>query len=160
MSATNQQTENTNREVVITCTFDAPRTLVWEAWTDPRHITQWWGPKGFSSSSCEMDLRVGGIFRLNLLGPDGALYPCKGVCREIKAPERIVYAGEAEACHSCGAGLPPRSLVTVTFAEHNGMTTLTIHTVFESGSDREAAIQVGYSKGWVECLERLATTLS
>jgi uncharacterized protein YndB with AHSA1/START domain len=154
-----QTTDPTLAELVITRIFDAPRELVWQAWTDPKHLAQWWGPKGFNSSACEMDLLVGGRFSLDLCAPNGVIYPCKGTYLEIKIPERIVYSSAADGTQPCGAGLPPRSVVTVTFFEHQGKTTLTIHTRFESDSDREASLQSGYSTGWAQCLERLAGAL-
>ncbi|MBF0292407.1 MAG: SRPBCC domain-containing protein [Nitrospinae bacterium] len=148
------------RELVITRVFDAPRALVWQVWTDPKHIMRWWGPNGFSNSSCESDLRVGGRFHLNMSAPDGATYPCKGIYREIAEPERIVYESEADESHPCGAGLPPRSLVTLTFAESDGKTTLTLHTSFESEARRDAANKAGFSGSWTECLERLGEYLN
>lgn len=143
-------------EIVLSRTFNAPRALVWKAWTDPQHIMQWWGPKGFNNSSCASDLRVGGTFHLNMCGPDGNTYPCKGIFREIVEPERLVYDSEANEGHPCGAGLPPRSLVTITLTERNNQTTLTLHTRFESVARKEAANAAGYSVSWGEALERLA----
>lgn len=147
----------TGHELIITRTFDAPRALVWKAWTDPQHVMQWWGPNGFSNSSCESELQVGGRFHLNMCAPDGNSYPCKGIYREIKEPERIVYDSEADEGHPCGAGLPPRSLVTITFAEHDNKTTLTLHTRFETAARLDAANKAGYSTSWGEALGRLAT---
>ena len=149
-----------DREIVISRVFDAPRELVWQAWTDPQHIMQWWGPKGFNNSSCEMELRVGGTFHLNMCAPDGNTYPCKGIFREIVEPERIVYDSEADESHPCGAGLPPRSVVTVTFSEHGDKTTLTLHTRFENEARRDAANQAGFSSSWGECLGRLEDFLT
>ncbi len=146
----------TGHELVITRTFDAPRALVWKAWTDPAHVMQWWGPNGFSNSSCESELQVGGRFHLNMCAPDGNSYPCKGIYREITEPERIVYDSEADEGHPCGAGLPPRSLVTITFVEHNNKTTLTLHTRFETAARLDAANQAGYSTSWGEALGRLS----
>lgn len=147
--------EMAGTESVITRVLNAPRKRVWQAWTDPEQVMKWWGPKGFTCPTCEMDLRVGGVFRLNMRGPDGVLYPSKGIYREIVAPERIVYLGVADGGHACGGGLPPRALVTVTFAEHDGKTTLTIHTRFESAADGDAAEEAGFNPGWASCLERL-----
>lgn len=144
-----------NNELVISRTFDAPRELVWQAWTDPKHIMQWWGPQGFSNTSCASDLRVGGTFHLDMRAPDGNTYPCKGIFREVNAPQRIVYDSEADEGHPCGAGLPPRAVVTVTFTEHNQQTTLTLHTRFASAARKEAANQAGYSVSWGQALERL-----
>lgn len=146
-------------EIVISRTFDAPRALVWQAWTDPKHIMQWWGPKGFSNSACESDLRVGGEFMLNMCAPDGNNYPCKGVFHEIVEPERIVYDSTADEGHPCGAGLPPRSRVTITFTELGNRTMLTLHTRFESTERKEAANQAGYSVSWGQALERLGDHL-
>jgi uncharacterized protein YndB with AHSA1/START domain len=148
------------QEIVISRTFDSPRTLVWKAWTDPRHVMKWWGPNGFGNSSCESDLRVGGKFSLNMRAPDGNTYPCQGIYLEIAKPERIVYDSTADNSHPCGAGLPPRSQVTVTFAEQDGKTTLTIHTRFETVARREVANQAGFSVSWGEALERLADALN
>lgn len=153
------QTGQSERAIVITRTFRAPRELVFRAWTDPKHIAQWWGPNGFGSEACDLDLRVGGIFRVHLRGPDGVLYPCKGVFREIVAPERIVYDGLANDSDACGAGLPPNARVTVTFEEDDGETTLTIHTLLNSAADRAAATASGYNIGWAQSLERLGAYL-
>lgn len=145
-----------NTELSFSRTFDAPRALVWQAWTDPKHIEQWWGPNGFTGKSCTMDLRAGGHFDLTLCAPDGTSYPCRGMFHEIVELERIVYDGEVAEGHPCGAGLPPHSRVTVTFAEHTRRTTLTIHTRFTTAGRLEAAAQNGYKVGWIDSLERLA----
>ncbi|MGR8935896.1 MAG: SRPBCC family protein [Gammaproteobacteria bacterium] len=146
----------TGFETVIERTFDAPRALVWRAWTDPEHVRQWWGPKGFDSACCEIELRVGSIFRLQMRAPDGNSYPCRGVFREIVAPERIVYDSTADDSHACGAGLPPRSRVTITFSECNNQTTLTLHTRFISAARRDAADRAGFSSSWSQCLGAFA----
>ena len=147
------------REITLTRTFDAPRALVFKAWTDPKHVAQWWGPKGFSNTDCEMDLRVGGGFVLHMRAPDGVIYPCRGVFREIVALERIVYAGPASG-DACGAGLPPNAVVTVTFEEDDGQTTVTIQTRLQSAADREAAVNRGFRIGWTDSFDRLAAHLS
>ena len=74
------------REVVITRVFDAPRALVFKAWTDPKHIARWWGPMGFTNPICELDARVGGAWRIVMRSPTGIEYPCGGVYREIVRP--------------------------------------------------------------------------
>lgn len=148
--------QSAGHELVITHTFNAPRALVWQAWTDPKHVMQWWGPKGFANSSCAVDLRTGGEFNLLMRGPDGRTYPCKGIYREISEPVRIVYDGTPEEDHPCGAGLPPRAQVTITFAEFGHRTTITLHTTFESAARKNAANQAGYCISWDEALGRLA----
>jgi len=145
-----------DREIVITRTFDAPRALVFKVWTDPKHVAQWWGPSGFTAPVCELDLRVGGQFSIHLLGPNGVTYPCTGTFREIVKPERIVYVGTSEDGPACGSGLPPRSTVTVTFDEQDGKTLMTMRTILESVTARDAAIADGFNIGWGMSLERLA----
>jgi uncharacterized protein YndB with AHSA1/START domain len=74
---------NKEQELVLTRVFDAPRELVFKAWTDPKQVAQRWGPRGFSNPVCELDLRPGGVFRLHMRGPDGTVYPMTGVYHEI-----------------------------------------------------------------------------
>lgn len=146
-------------ELVITRTFDAPRTLVWRAWTDPEHVKQWWGPQGFHNESCTADIRVGGNFRLEMRAPDGNVYPCVGTFREIVRNERIVYEGEAMEGHPCGAGIPPRATVTVSFIEQDNKTRLTLHTRFVSAERKQAAADARFVISWEEALDRLAEAL-
>src|SRR5450759_5928951 len=80
-----------DHEFVITRIINAPRELVFKAWTDPKQMTQWWGPKGFTNPVCEMDVRPGGAHRIVMRGPDGTDYPIKGIYREIVKPERIIF---------------------------------------------------------------------
>lgn len=148
-----------DREIVVSRRFDAPRELVWQAWTDPQAIAEWWGPRGFDAPPCEIDLRPGGKFQVDLNGPDGKIYPCKGTFREIVEPERIVYDGPANEPAGCGAGIPPNATVTVTFAAAGGQTELTIHTLLASEADRVAARDEGFIPGWQDSLERLAEKL-
>ncbi|MGV3606721.1 MAG: SRPBCC domain-containing protein [Planctomycetaceae bacterium] len=148
-----------DKEIVITRLFDAPRALVFKAWTDPKHLAIWWGPAGYSSKDCQVDLKVGGKFSLLLHGTKGDVHPCCGMFREIVEPERIVYEGTLQEGAGCGAGLPPRSVVTVTFEDQQGKTLLTIHTRLASILDRDAALESGFGPGWESCLERLADYL-
>lgn len=158
--ATITDLESGDAVIVISRTFDAPRELVFQAFTEPKHLAQFWGPKITRVSDCAVDLRVGGAFRIEMRGPDGAVYPCTAVYREIVPPERIVYAATTADDNPCGAGLPPRSVVTITFAEEGGKTRLTIHAQLQSSADREAAIAGGYSAGWNDSLDRLAELLA
>jgi uncharacterized protein YndB with AHSA1/START domain len=160
MAAPTDLRSNGDNVIVISRVIDAPRELVFEAFTDPRHLVQFWGPKGFSAPACEVDLRVGGAFRVDMRAPDGSTYPCTGTYREIVPPERLVYAGKASDDHPCGGGLPPHSVVTMTFEAHGAGTKVTIHTRLASAADREAAIAGGFHSGWTECLDRLADALA
>src|ERR1700674_4869075 len=93
MAASNARSSATTTAVVMTRIFDAPRKLVFEAWTKPERLARWFGPKGFTMPICEMDFRPGGAFRFVMRGPDGKDYPFDGVYLEILEPERIVFKG-------------------------------------------------------------------
>lgn len=100
--------------LTITRVLDAPRELVWSAWTDPEQLSQWWGPEHFHTpeDSVTIDLRAGGRFALTMVGPDGARYPSDGKFREVVEPERLVF-GEDETEHP----ILERSETTVTFTD-------------------------------------------
>jgi uncharacterized protein YndB with AHSA1/START domain len=116
-----------DREIVTTRVFDAPRERVFEAWTDPDHLAQWWGPKGFTNTFEEFDLRPGGNWRFVMHGPDGVDYKNHSVFVEVVKPERIVFD------HVSG----PQFQVTATFAEQAGRTRLTFRMLFESAAKCE-----------------------
>jgi len=121
-----------DREIVITRVFDAPRELVFEAWTNPKHVAQWWWPKGFSTTVQEMDVRPGGIWRLVMRGPDGKDYNNKIVFIEVVKPERLVYKHEPEQ------GTEPVNFEsTITFTERGGKTEVTSRMVFASAAARD-----------------------
>jgi uncharacterized protein YndB with AHSA1/START domain len=145
------------REVTITRVFDAPRALVFEAWTDAMHLTQWWGPHGFTNPVCEIDARVGGAIRIHMRGPDGAIYPMKGEIREIVALERLVFTNIALD----DAGNPIIDGFTiVTFAEENAKTKLTVHTRGAAMVEYAAAYLKGMDAGWTQSIERLQALLA
>ena len=144
-----------NLELVITRVFDAPRGLVFKAWTDPEHLVRWWGPKGFTSTIMgKIDLRPGAPYRIHMRGPDGDDHWSQGVYREIVEPERLVFAGywaDAE-----GKPKGRESTVTVTFEDLSGKTRLTLRQrVFESLTARDA-----HRGGWTSSFERLAEYLA
>ena len=141
------------REVVITRTFEAPRALVWQAWTDQRHIREWWGPHGFTTIVDKMDMRPGGEWRFIHKTPNGDT-AFRGVYREIVPPERLVYTFEWE-------GLPGHiSTETVTFVEQDGKTTLINRARFDSVEDRDGMLRSGMEKGATETMDRLAALLA
>ncbi|MBA2247950.1 MAG: SRPBCC domain-containing protein, partial [Chloroflexia bacterium] len=128
----------------MTRTFDAPRELVFTAWTDPAHLAQWWGPHGFTNPVCEVDLRPGGAWRIDMQGPDGTIYPNKGVYQEIVPPERLVFSDVVdEGADAWGEQAPPSSISTVTFAELDGRTTVTMVTRLQSIAARDAMLEMG-----------------
>ena len=115
----------TDREIVTTRVFDWPREHVFEAWTDPDHLARWWGPKGFSSTFQEFDMRPGGVWRFIMHGPNGADYQNKSVFVEIVKPERIVFEHVSR----------PAFQVTATFTELAGKTRLTFRMLFETAAE-------------------------
>ncbi|WP_119169044.1 SRPBCC family protein [Algihabitans albus] len=152
-------------DVVVTRILAAPPVLVWRAWTEAKRVSAWWGPQGCEVSDCEIDLRVGGVFRLNLRAPDGTVHPCAGIFREVRAPEHLVLEGvtaegAAGAGSACGAGLPLGSVVTVTFQAAGDQTRLTLHTRFPNAAARRAAEASGYKEGWPQSFDRLAEELA
>lgn len=145
----------TDRELLITRTLDAPRELVFEAWTDPKHIAQWWGPKGFTTTVGAMDVTPGGAWRYVMHGPDGVDYPNQIVYDEVVKPERLVYT------HGSGEeGDTGQFQVTVTFAEQGGKTKLTMQMLFASAAELDKVKQFGAVEGGNQTLDRLEEYLA
>ena len=148
--------EQTERELVFTRVFDAPRSLVFRAWTEPEHVAQWWGPDGFTTTIYEMDVRPGGVWRFVMHGPDGVDYKNRIVFNEVVKPERLVYthAGEEadEAVHFH---------VTVTFTDQGGKTRLTMRMTFDMAEELERVVkQYGAVEGAKQHLGRLGQYLA
>lgn len=157
-------------ELVITRVFNAPRELVWKAWTEPERLARWWGPAGFAVSVVAFDLRPGGVFLYGMRTPDGEAMWGKFVYREVAAPERLVFvtsfADEAgntiRAPFSADWAL--EVLSTLTLAEYEGRTTLTMHGVPINATDAErqtfAAFEDSMQEGWKSTLDQLADYLA
>jgi len=162
MAEKNQNTGE--KEFVITRTFDAPRELMWKAWTDPESVKRWWGPKDFTSPVSKIDFRVGGSYLNCMRSPEGQDYWSTGVYREIVEPEKIVYTdsfSDAEgnlvsaSYYGMSGDWPLELLVTVTFEEHGGKTRLTLrHIGIPAGENRDMA-----KAGWDESFDKLAEYL-
>jgi uncharacterized protein YndB with AHSA1/START domain len=148
-----EATEPAQQELVVTRIFDAPREVVFKAWTDPERVKRWWGPKGFTNPVCELDPRPGGAMRIHMRAPDGVVYPMTGVFNEIVEPERLVFtSGALDA-----KGNPLfEVLTTVTFAEHGGKTKLTMHAKVVMATAAAAPHLAGMEMGWSQTLDRLA----
>jgi uncharacterized protein YndB with AHSA1/START domain len=138
--------------VVLTRVFDAPRALLWKAWTDPKMMAQWFGPRGFTSSVPELDVRVGGALRIVMHGPDGNDYPMKGVFREVIAPERLVFTNIA--IDNQGNHLLEGE-TAVTFAERDGKTTLTLKTHAVGRVPIATTMLAGMEAGWTQSIDKL-----
>ena len=142
-----------DREIVLTRVFDAPRHLVFQAMTTPELLKRWFGPRGWSLAVCEVDLRVGGGFRFVLQGPDGMQMGMRGIYREIDAPDRTVHAEMFD-------DYPGESIVTTVLAEEGGRTMLTATIAYASKEVRDAVIQSGMEHGAAETYDRLAELLA
>lgn len=143
--------DSSERTLVITRTFDAPRNLVFKAWTERDHLVRWFGPRDFKVVSCEMDVRTGGCFRIHSRSPQGSDHYLQGVYREIVPPERLV----STYAWSDAQWKPnrPETILTLRFEDEQGKTKLTLHQgVFESVTARDL-----HHGGWNESLEMFAT---
>jgi uncharacterized protein YndB with AHSA1/START domain len=141
------------RSIIGTRVFDAPWDLVFSAWTNPRHLAQWWGPNGFTTTTHSFEFRPGGVWRFVMHGPDGRDYQNRITFDEIMPPERIVYR------HSGGDDVEPVQFTqTVTFEDlGNGQTRMTWHGKFPSAEERAHVIrEYGADKGLVQTMARLA----
>ena len=152
--ATSTQTSATTLQ--ISKTFQANREKVFKAWTTPEALKQWFGPTdGFTVPSAEVDLRIGGKYRLQMKAPDGAVHTVGGVYREVAAPEKLVFTWaweEGGGCGDSGNEQPVETLVTVEFREKGQSTeVLLTHELFPTTESRDK-----HDEGWAGCLNRLA----
>ncbi|HEY2067287.1 MAG TPA: SRPBCC domain-containing protein [Gemmatimonadaceae bacterium] len=137
-----------DREIVITRVFDAPRAIVFDAWTRAEHVTHWWDPSGVRLAACEIDLRPNGHFRFVNGGPGGAGHSFAGIYREIEPPGRLVFTTRVPPS-------APESVGTLVFDEHDGRTTLTMTIVCQSKSDRDALLAMRVDEGTARTLDNL-----
>jgi uncharacterized protein YndB with AHSA1/START domain len=154
----NLPADTANREIILTRVFDAPRELVWEAFTNPRHVVNWWGPNGFTTTIETMDVRPGGVWKHRMRGPDGVEYPNKSVFKEVVKPERLVFShGGGRADDGPGINF----IVTWSFEAVGKQTKVTGHMVFPSPEMRERVVkEFGAIEGGKQHLARLAEYLS
>ncbi|WP_255168243.1 SRPBCC family protein [Natrononativus amylolyticus] len=145
-------------DMTITRTFDAPRERVFEAWTDPDRVEQWWGPAGFTSTVHELEVRPGGAFRLDMHAPDGTVYPDSGEFHEVEPPERLVLTSRAFEDEDGAYGLEVYN--TVTFAERGGRTELTLEAEVIAARPEVAEALEGMELGWSQSLEKLDDTVA
>ena len=144
-----------DRELVFTRVFDAPRELVFDAWTHRNHIEQWWGPNGFTTTTSEMDVRPGGTWRYVMHGPDGTDYPNIIKYREVVRPERLHYWHGDD-----GTEAPVSFLVTVTFDDEDDKTRVTMRMLFDSKEKKDEVEQsYGAIEGAHQTLGRLEELL-
>jgi uncharacterized protein YndB with AHSA1/START domain len=149
-------TNTADREIRLSRVFDAPTSLVFDVWTDPKHVVHWWGPEGFRTTIHEMDVRPGGIWRFIMHGPDGVDYPNRIIFKEIVRPELLVYIH--------GTGVEGDGfedfLVTVTSIDRGGKTELSMQSLFATKADRDKVVrEYGALEGAKQHLARLAEYL-
>jgi uncharacterized protein YndB with AHSA1/START domain len=138
-----------DHELTITRVFDAPRELVFAAWTNPDHLARWWGPTGFRTSSCTVRLTEGGQWRTCIIDDRGTELWASGVYRDIVRPERLAFSF---AWETADGSRGHETLVTITFADRDGKTEMTFHqAVFESVESRD-----NHESGWAETFAALA----
>jgi uncharacterized protein YndB with AHSA1/START domain len=141
-----------DREIVLSRVLDAPRELVFEAWTDAAHVTQWFGPKGYTLETHEIDLRVGGRWRFVMVGPDGKRWDNRIVYLEIAAPERLVFDHGSDKDDD-----EHRFRVTITFDQQSdGKTVVTLRQLHPTKAQRDAGIGFGAVEIGYTTLDKLA----
>lgn len=142
-----------DREIVISRRFDAPRELVWEAWTQPEHVGHWWGPQGFTTTTDVMEVRPDGVWRFVMHAPNGVDYQNFVRYTEVVKPERLVYEHGEDEDHI-------HFEVTVTFVERDGATEVTLRQVYDTAEARDRSVkEFGAIEGGKQTLARLATYL-
>ncbi|MFZ0658497.1 MAG: SRPBCC domain-containing protein [Candidatus Binataceae bacterium] len=146
--------ESSETTLVVTRVFNAPRSLVFKAWTEPEHLMRWWGPRGYTTSVSEMDRRPGGAYRFRMQSSEGVVHWWHGVVREIAPPSRIVWTCFVD--DSDGKPISGETLLTVTFEDQGARTKLTLHqAVFQTVTARDA-----HRGGWAGALDRLEEFLA
>ncbi len=161
--------EGQDRQFVISRTFDTPRDLMWKIWTERDHLAKWFGPKGVTIVSAKNDLRVGGVFHYGMKTADGKMMWGKWIYREIVPPRRLVFIVSFSdeqggvARHPFNAEWPLETLSTVTFAEQDGKTEVTVrwtpHNATESERKTFETNREGMKQGWGGTFDRLAEYL-
>ena len=140
------------RKLTLTRIFDAPRALVFRAWTDPAMLARWFGPRMFTNPVCECVPRVGGEIKIVMRAPDGTEHTMKGIFREIVKPEKIVFVNNA---YDSSGTQHLEGLTTVLFADEGGKTKLTLTTIATGLTDLSEMMLAGMNEGWSQTIDRL-----
>lgn len=160
MASDKMHVETTDRELIFTRVFDAPRNLVFEAFSDCRHLSNWWGPREWPISKCDMDFREGGSWTYCMKGPDDQLACGKAVYQRIRRPEFIEYEDyfldESGAVNS----ELPNGLMTFNFADQDGKTKVTGRGQYREPADLQTVLEMGVIEGMTETLDRLEEHLA
>jgi uncharacterized protein YndB with AHSA1/START domain len=149
-----QSSSVAERTLLLTRVFNAPRSLVYAAWTEPKQLAQWWGPTGFTNPVCGLDLHINGEIHIDMRAPNGTVYPMSGAFREIVEPERLVFTSAALDAN----GKPLfENLNTVTFAEYDStktLLTIDVRVLWEGPTAGQYLS--GMAEGWSRSMDRLS----
>ena len=148
-------TTPSEREIMLTRMFDAPRPLVYDAWTRPELMKRWFGPRGWTLAVCESEMRAGGALRLVWRSPDGKEMGLRGVYREVLPPERIVHTETFD-----DPWYPGEALATTVFTEQGNKTEVRMMMLYASEQIRDAVLKSGMDRGVGEMCDRLAELLA
>jgi uncharacterized protein YndB with AHSA1/START domain len=153
MPATAKTPPSAGDIVVFNRLLEAPRSAVFGAWTDPRQLAQWWGPKGFTNPVCEADPRPGGVIRIVMRGPDGTDYPMGGTFIEVAPPEKIVFSATVDI-----RGVRVlETHNTVLLTEQGGKTVMDLRVRVVQATAEATPMLAGMHEGWSQSLDRLGT---
>ncbi|MEO5866956.1 MAG: SRPBCC domain-containing protein [Sphingomonas sp.] len=150
------------RTFLFVRTFDASRDLVYRIWTDPRYVTLWWGVPGANLARCELDVRVGGGWHIDMLTPDGVLYPNRGTYLEVVENERLVYDDVAVKGSPAWRGAPRGPIVhVVTFEDaHPERTRVSLRVCAQNEADRDLLARQGFDRVMTATLDRLTSLIA
>lgn len=153
-------TDVSERELVMERVFNAPRELVFKAWTEPEHLAHWWGSKGWTLPVCTVDLRPGGEWHYCMRGPEGEESWGKATYREIVPPERLVYVDAFSDAEGNVNPALPQMVIAVEFFEHEGQTKVVSRSLFATVEERDTVLAMGAVEGMNETLDRLEAYLA
>ncbi|MFI5240142.1 MAG: SRPBCC domain-containing protein [Candidatus Saccharimonadia bacterium] len=154
--------EKNTKELTISRIFDAPRELVFKAWTDPELLAKWWGPRGVTNPECEVDAQVGGAIHITMLAGEelgplaGQRWPMKGTFIELTPPDRIVFSNQAVDEND---NVLIDGITTVIFEEKDSKTIMTLHVIARGISAESPQMLAGMNQGWSESIDKLTELL-
>jgi len=154
------EAQDDSRTLVITRMLKAPRALVWKMFSDPYHLAQWWGPKGYTNRVEELDFRTGGSWRHVMIAPDGKEFPTDNVILEVREPELIVYRNAPADPKIFGDNPPPGFTKTLTLETVEDGTLLTLVCSFDTAEHKEAVTRRGFAIGTNESFDKLEQHLT
>jgi uncharacterized protein YndB with AHSA1/START domain len=153
-------TTEDSKTLVITRTLKAPRELVWKMFSDPYHLAQWWGPKGYTNRVDKLDFRTGGSWLHVMIGPDGTEQPTANDILEVTPPRRIVYRNAPADPKIFGDNPPPGFTKTLTFEQVDGGTEFTLVCSFDRPEHKDAVVRRGFSQGTNQSFDKLEAHLA